>query len=99
MSIPKKLSSIIPYIPNSRPKPKPPKKNVITISKRLTAVNDSIDWTVLFIAQLLVMVQQGTACRYLALLVILLLIFNFHIIIFVMLAVSKHCPKVKIPTK
>lgn len=49
--------------------------------------------------QLYLMVQQGTACRYLALLVILLLIFNFHIIIFVMLAVSKHCPKVKIPTK
>ena len=54
-----------------------------------------IDWTVLFIARLLVMVQQGTACRYLALLVILLPIFNFHIIIFVMLAVSKHCPKSK----
>ena len=65
-SIPKKLSSITPYIPNSRPKPKPPKKNVITISQRLTAVNDSIDWPVLFIARLLVMVQQGTACRYLA---------------------------------
>lgn len=54
-STPKKLYSITPYIPNSRPKPKPAKKNVTTISKRLKAVNDRMDWTVLFIALLLVM--------------------------------------------
>ena len=54
----------MPYISNKRPKPKPPQNNVMTISKALKAVNDNMDWTVLFIALLLVMVQQGTACRY-----------------------------------
>ena len=58
----------MPYISNKRPKPKPPQNNVMTISKALKAVNDNMDWTVLFIALLLVMVQQGTACRYPALL-------------------------------
>jgi hypothetical protein len=48
---------------------------------------------------LLVMVQQETACRYPALLVIFLLIFNFHTIILVILAISKHSPKEKRPTK
>ena len=52
----------MPYISNKRPKPKPPQNNVMTISKALKAVNDNMDWTVLFIALLLVMVQQGTAC-------------------------------------
>ena len=50
----------MPYISNKRPKPKPPQNNVMTISKALKAVNDNMDWTVLFIALLLVMVQQGT---------------------------------------
>lgn len=45
----------MPYISNKRPKPKPPQNNVITISKALKAVNDNMDWTVLFIALLLVM--------------------------------------------
>lgn len=58
----------MPYILNRRPKPKPPQNNVITISKALKAINDTMDWTVLFIVLLLVMVQQGTACRYPALL-------------------------------
>ena len=58
----------MPYILNRRPKPKPPQNNVMTISKALKAVNDTMDWTVLFIVLLLVMVQQGTACRYPALL-------------------------------
>ena len=58
----------MPYISNKRPKPKPLQNNVMTISKALKAVNDNMDWTVLFIALLLVMVQQGTACRYPALL-------------------------------
>ena len=58
----------MPYIPNRRPKPKPPQNNVMAISKALKAVNDTMDWTVLFIVLLLVMVQQGTACRYPALL-------------------------------
>lgn len=44
------------YIPNRRPKPKPPQNNVMTISKALKAVNDTMDWTGLFIALLLVMV-------------------------------------------
>ena len=52
----------MPYISNKRPKPKPPQNNVMTISKALKAVNDNMDWTVLFIVLLLVMVQQGTAC-------------------------------------
>lgn len=43
----------MPYIPNRRPKPKPPQNNVMAISKRLKAVNDTMDWTVLFIALLL----------------------------------------------
>lgn len=46
----------MPYISNRRPKPKPPQNNVMTISKALKAVNDNMDWTVLFIALLLVMV-------------------------------------------
>ena len=46
----------MPYILNRRPKPKPPQNNVMTISKALKAVNDNMDWTVLFIALLLVMV-------------------------------------------
>lgn len=54
----------MPYILNRRPKPKPPQNNVMTINKALKAVNDTMDWTVLFIVLLLVMVQQGTACRY-----------------------------------
>lgn len=45
----------MPYISNKRPKPKPPQNNVMTISKALKAVNDNMDWTVLFIALLLVM--------------------------------------------
>ena len=36
----------------------------MAISKALKAANDTMDWTVLFIVLLLVMVQQGTACRY-----------------------------------
>ena len=48
----------MPYISNKRPKPKPPQNNVITISKALKAVNDNMDWTVLFIALLLVMVRK-----------------------------------------
>lgn len=63
----------MPYISNKRPKPKPPQNNVMTISKALKAVNDNMDWTVLFIALLLVMVQQGTACRYPALLAVSIL--------------------------
>lgn len=39
----------MPYILNRRPKPKPPQNNVMTISKALKAVNDTMDWTVLFI--------------------------------------------------
>lgn len=58
----------MPYILNRRPKPKPPQNNVMTINKALKAINDTMDWTVLFIILLLVMVQQGTACRYPALL-------------------------------
>lgn len=49
----------MPYISNKRPKPKPPQNNVMTISKALKAVNDNMDWTVLFIALLLVMVRKG----------------------------------------
>ena len=45
---------------------------------------------------LFIMVQQETACRYPALLVIFLLIFNFHTIILVILAISKHSSKEKI---
>lgn len=51
----------MPYISNKRPKPKPPQNNVMTISKALKAVNDNMDWTVLFIALLLVMAWRGTA--------------------------------------
>lgn len=50
----------MPYISNKRPKPKPPQNNVMTISKALKAVNDNMDWTVLFIALLLVMDKRGT---------------------------------------
>lgn len=50
----------MPYISNKRPKPKPPQNNVMTISKALKAVNDNMDWTVLFIALLLVMAKRGT---------------------------------------
>ena len=64
ISKPKRQYSIIPYISNRRLKPKPPQNNVMAISKALKAVNDTMDWTVLFIVLLLVMVQQGTACRY-----------------------------------
>lgn len=61
----------MPYISNKRPKPKPPQNNVMTISKALKAVNDNMDWTVLFIALLLVMAKRGTALvRYPGLLVI-----------------------------
>lgn len=49
---------MMPYISNKRPKPKPPQNNVMTISKALKAVNDNMDWTVLFIALLLVMVRK-----------------------------------------
>ena len=45
----------MPYILNKRPKPKPPQNNVMTINKALKAVNDTMDWTVLFIVLLLVM--------------------------------------------
>ena len=45
----------MPYISNKRPKPKPPQNNVMTINKALKAVNDTMDWTVLFIVLLLVM--------------------------------------------
>ena len=59
----------MPYISNKRPKPKPPQNNVMTISKALKAVNDNMDWTVLFIALLLVMVcslplLSGTGACY-----------------------------------
>ena len=61
----------MPYIPNRRPKPKPPQNNVMTISKALKAVNDNMDWTVLFIALLLVMTKRETTLvRYPGLLVI-----------------------------
>ena len=50
----------MPYISNKRPKPKPPQNNVMTISKAPKAVNDNMDWTVLFIALLLVMAKRGT---------------------------------------
>lgn len=61
----------MPYISNKRPKPKPPQNNVMTISKALKAVNDNMDWTVLFIALLLVMTKRGTTLvRYPGLLVI-----------------------------
>lgn len=61
----------MPYISNKRPKPKPPQNNVMTISKALKAVNDNMDWTVLFIALLLVMAKRGTTLvRYPGLLVI-----------------------------
>lgn len=36
----------------------------MAISKALKAVNDTMDWTVLFIVLLSVMVQKGAACRY-----------------------------------
>ena len=58
----------MPYILNRRPKPKPPQNNVMTINKALKAVNDTMDWTVLFIVLLLLMAKLGTACRYPALL-------------------------------
>ena len=48
----------MPYILNRRPKPKPPQNNVMTIYKALKAVNDTMDWTVLFIVLLLVMVRK-----------------------------------------
>ena len=48
----------MPYILNRRPKPKPPQNNVMTINKALKAVNDTMDWTVLFIVLLLVMVRK-----------------------------------------
>lgn len=71
-SIPKRQYSIMPYIPNKRPMPKPPQNNVMVISKTLKAVNDIMDWTVLFIALLLVMVWKGTPFRsYLSLLSII----------------------------
>ena len=61
----------MPYISNKRPKPKPQQNNVMTISKALKAVNDNMDWTVLFIALLLVMTKRGTTLvRYPGLLVI-----------------------------
>ena len=53
----------MPYISNKRPKPKPPQNNVMTISKALKAVNDNMDWTVLFIALLLVMAWKETPFR------------------------------------
>ena len=56
------------YSSNKRPKPKPPQNNVMTISKALKAVNDNMDWTVLFIALLLVMVSRERLVRYPALL-------------------------------
>lgn len=40
----------------------------MTISKTLKAVNDTMDWTVLFIARLLVMVSRERLVRYPALL-------------------------------
>lgn len=61
----------MPYILNRRPKPKPPQNNVMTINKALKAVNDTMDWTVLFIVLLLVMSKRGNAVkRYHALLVV-----------------------------
>ena len=53
----------MPYILNRRPKPKPPQNNVMTISKAPKAVNDNMDWTVLFIALLLVMAWKETPFR------------------------------------
>ena len=58
----------MPYILNRRPKPKPPQNNVMTINKALKAVNDTMDWTVLFIVLLLVMVGRERLVRYPALL-------------------------------
>ena len=71
----------MPYISNKRPKPKPPQNNVMTISKALKAVNDNMDWTVLFIALLLVMVCSlpplgGTGACY-------KLNFVFNLVIFI----------------
>ena len=64
------------YISNRRPRPKPPQNNVMTISKTLKAVNDTMDWTVLFIARLLVMGWKGTPFRgYLSLLPMNLLLY------------------------
>ena len=58
----------MPYILNRRPKPKPPQNNVMTINKALKAVNDTMDWTVLFIVLLLVMLAGNAVRRYHALL-------------------------------
>jgi len=55
-SILKKQYSIIPYIPNRRPKPKPPQNNVMIINIILKDIKDIMDWTVLFIARLSVTV-------------------------------------------
>lgn len=72
----------MPYISNKRPKPKPPQNNVMTISKALKAVNDNMDWTVLFIALLLVMAWKGTPFRgYLSLLILFCWVFQFGIYI------------------
>ena len=45
-SILKKQYSIIPYIPNRRPKPKPPQNNVMIINIILKDIKDIMDWTV-----------------------------------------------------
>ena len=66
----------MPCIPNRRAKPKPPQNNVMAISKALKAINDTMDWTVLFITLLLVMVGKGTPFRgYLSLLPMNLLLY------------------------
>ena len=46
----------MPYIPNRRPKPKPPQNNVMIINIILKDIKDIMDWTVLFIARLSVTV-------------------------------------------
>ena len=68
----------MPYILNRRPKPKPPQNNVMTINKALKAVNDTMDWTVLFIVLLLVMVSRERLVRYPASLMVYLY-FSFDI--------------------
>lgn len=58
----------MPYIPNRRPMPKPPQNNVMAISKALKAVNDTMDWTILFIALLLEWLERSIVRCYLSLL-------------------------------
>ena len=67
----------MPYISNKRPKPKPPQNNVMTISKALKAVNDNMDWTVLFIALLLVMYQNKLLQPYVRILLRMMAVLTY----------------------